>query len=90
MGGVGVYLLKQRSLYGVEKNELTIAEYKKALAFLGAPGGREVGDVENSGIKGKKFLGTQQMSGKPVEWKHYFYPFGKFVYNAFGFCRPDN
>jgi hypothetical protein len=90
MGGIGVYFFKQSSIFGSEKSQLTMSEYKEVLLRTANLEGKYVGDIQNNGITGKRFTATQKMSGKPAEWRLDVFPYKKYVGMVFGFCRPDN
>jgi hypothetical protein len=90
MGGIGVYFFKQISIFGMEKGQLTMSEYKEVLTRTANLEGKYVGDIQHNGITGKRFTATQKIFGKPAEWRLDVFPYNKYVCFVFGFYRPNN
>lgn len=90
MGGLGVYVLLQSRLLGTVKDSLSTDEYRRALAFLGAPRAVRVSDIKAGHVSGRRFSAMQQVSGRPAEWRFDVFGHKNKIYMAFGFYRPDN
>jgi len=90
MGGLGVYFLKKKSLFGSKDAEMTESRYQEIVRSITTSQGIFVGEVSSNGFAGRSYTATQNVGGKPAEWKMNLYPYDEYVCVVFGFYRSDD